>query len=92
MDPLADRLDVVGIGSAARNRGIHDGDLRSGFDQPNAKVFASHTLALAGVERWRAAGGDGVAEQPVKAAPSDRVWQSRQHGGLKPEGFRCSPP
>jgi hypothetical protein len=40
LDLLADRLDVVGIGSAARDRGIHDGHLRSGLDQPDREVAA----------------------------------------------------
>ena len=52
------------------------------------KAFAAHYTDLPAATAWRAAGVDGVAQQPAKSTSRDRVWQSKQHGGLAPGGFR----
>ena len=74
MDPLADRLDVVGIGSAARNRGIHDSDLRSGLDQPDRKVAADEAKP-AGNQDFLIAVRQGFPPfAPSCAVPTSRKW------------------
>jgi hypothetical protein len=77
LDPLADRLDVVGIGAAARDRGIHDGDLRSGLDQPDREVAADEAKPARNQD-FLIAVRQGLPSPvaPPCAAPTSRKWSA----------------
>jgi hypothetical protein len=77
LDPVADRLDVVGIGAAARDRGIHDGDLRSGLDQPDREVAADEAKPARNQDFLIAVrqGLPSPLASPY-AAPTSRKWSA----------------
>lgn len=63
---------------------------RAGFERRDVAAFAAHTLRFLRVTNWSCAGTDGTSGGAMPPDRFERLWQSREHGGVGPGQYKLT--